>query len=200
MTDLSKYRNKLVRAFTNRASALAPVLQSTVQISEAYDPQSGNSAPAVLPYIAIWDTGATHTVITSKIVSDLGLKPSGKVTVRGVGPAGAPQEHESNTYLINVLLPNNVGITGVRVSENSIEGSDVLIGMDVITSGDLAVTNHNGRTTFTFRVPSCDEIDFVGEIQAHNKLYGQPKPSLSDEERKKARNKRKAETRKKRGH
>lgn len=197
MTDLNKYRNKDVRAFTNRAIALAPILQSTVQISEAYNPQSGNPTPTALPYIAIWDTGATHTVVTSKVVIDLGLKPSGKVTVRGVGPAGAPQEHESNTYLINVFLPNNVGITGVRVSENSIEGSDVLIGMDVITSGDLAITNHNGKTTFTFRVPSCDEIDFVGEIEAHNRLYGQQKPPLSDEERRKARNKRKAEKRKK---
>jgi hypothetical protein len=40
----------------------------------------------------------------------------------------------------------------------------VLIGMDVIGSGDLAITNHNGKTTFTFRVPPCEEIDFVAEL------------------------------------
>jgi uncharacterized protein YchJ len=33
--------------------------------------------------------------------------------------------------------------------------------MDVIAQGDLAVTNFNGHTTFSFRMPSMDEIDFV---------------------------------------
>ena len=37
---------------------------------------------------------------------------------------------------------------------------DVVIGMDVICKGDLAVTNKDGRTTFSFRIPSEVEIDF----------------------------------------
>jgi len=37
---------------------------------------------------------------------------------------------------------------------------DVVIGMDVIGKGDLAVTNLNDKTTFTFRIPSEEEIDF----------------------------------------
>ena len=199
MSTSLKYLNQPVTAFTTRAGAVAPVLQSTVQISEAFDPRSGNPAPIAQPYIAIWDTGATNTVITSKVVTELGLKPSGKVRVHGVGPAGSSQEHDSNTYLVNVFLPNNVGLAGVRVSENALgEGCDVLIGMDVITTGDLAITNHNGKTTFSFRVPSCEEIDFVAEIQEHNRLFGGGKPALASDQQRQLRNKHKAMRKKKR--
>lgn len=130
--------------------------------------------------------------ITSKVATELGLKPSGKVKVRGVGPAGSSQEHDSNTYLVNVFLPNNVGLAGVRVSENAVEGCDVLIGMDVITTGDLAITNHNGKTTFSFRVPLCEEIDFVAEIQEHNRRVGGVKSPLDPDQQRQLRNKRKA--------
>ena len=198
MATFLKYLNKPVTAFTTRAGAIAPVLQSTIQISEAHDPQSGAPAPVAQPYIAIWDTGATNTVITSKVVSELGLRPSGKVKVRGVGPAGIQQEHDSNTYLINVHLPNNVGLIGVRVSENSLEGTDVLIGMDIITAGDLAITNHNGKTTFSFRVPSCEEIDFVGEINEHNRHFSSDKVARTPDDQRKLRNKQKAMKKKRR--
>lgn len=197
MSDLSKYRNKVVRAFTSRAGALAPILLSPVQISEAYDPQPDSPASVVLPYFAIWDTGATSTVITPKVVAELGLKPSGKVMVRGVGPAGAPQAHQSNTYLVNIILPNNVRFVGTRVSENSIEGGDVLIGMDIITAGDLAITNHNGETTFTFCTPSCEEIDFVAEIQEHNRRFA-GKTALTPDQQRQLKNKQKAQRRKNR--
>ena len=42
---------------------------------------------------------------------------------------------------------------------------DVLIGMDVITSGDFAVSNHNGKTVFSFRVPSVETTDYVKKAQ-----------------------------------
>ena len=38
---------------------------------------------------------------------------------------------------------------------------DVLIGMDIIGSGDFAITNHKGKTVFSFRIPSIGRIDFV---------------------------------------
>jgi aspartyl protease len=44
--------------------------------------------PTAMPCIAIWDTGAMGTLITPKVIADLGLKPSGQITVQGVGPAG----------------------------------------------------------------------------------------------------------------
>lgn len=118
--------------------------------------------------------------------------------MRGVGPAGVTQEHDSNTYLVNIFLPNNVGLAGVRVSENAVDGCDVLIGMDVITTGDLAITNHNGKTTFSFRVPPCEEINFVAEINEHNRRVDVGKPALTVEDQRKLKNKQTALRRKSR--
>jgi hypothetical protein len=193
-----KYLNNNARAFTTKASALVNVLHSSVQVSEAFDPGLGAPMPTSMPCIAIWDTGAMGTVITSKVVAGLGLKPSGQITVQGVGPAGTPQSHPANTYLINLFLPNNVALVGVRVAESSVSGCDVLIGMDVISSGDLAITNHNGKTTFTFRIPPCEEIDFVAEITEHNRRFGGGKPALAVEDQRKLKNKQKAIRRKNR--
>ena len=41
----------------------------------------------------------------------------------------------------------------------------VLIGMDVIGFGDFAITNVNGITKVSFRIPSIAEIDYVMESQ-----------------------------------
>jgi len=42
---------------------------------------------------------------------------------------------------------------------------DALIGMDIITVGDFAVSNFNGKTTHSYRTPSAGEIDFVNDIR-----------------------------------
>jgi len=39
-----------------------------------------------------------------------------------------------------------------------------LIGMDIISQSDFAVTAYNGNTKMSFLVPSTHEIDFVQEI------------------------------------
>ena len=37
---------------------------------------------------------------------------------------------------------------------------DAIFGMDIISLGDFAITNQNGQTTFSFRVPSSQTIEF----------------------------------------
>ena len=53
--------------------------------------------------------------------------------------------------------------------------------MDIITRGDFAVTNRGGKTTFSFRIPSQADIDFVKDDNAANQkafvLQRQSKPS-----------------------
>lgn len=181
-----------VFGFTTRATGRVFVLDNQIHVSEAQDLASGTPMPTQKEYRAIWDTGATGTVITPNVVTGLGLQPSGKVTVQGVGQAGTPAQHLCDTYLVNIYLPNNVVIVGVRASENSLADCDVLIGMDIISHGDFAITNHNDKTTWTFRTPPCEEIDFVQEIEQYKRLYGGWKPPLSPEQQRKLRNKRKA--------
>ncbi len=111
----------------------------------------------------LWDTGATGSVITKRVADNLGIKPIGRTKVNH-----ADGSTETNVYLVNIVLPSNVTINGVRVTEGKLTEVDVLIGMDVIRLGDFSITNFNGNTVATFRTPSCHEIDYVKIINDHN--------------------------------
>lgn len=148
--------------FTN--NGIVRVLSSSVLLCEAFDPNSMDESeyPEHKEYIAVWDTGASITCISNTVIKDLSLKPIGPATSYGSGGA-----RESTKHLVNVVLPNRVGFSGINVLQADLvieEESprfDVLIGMDLLSRGDFAVTNHNGKTTFSFRMPSMDRIDFT---------------------------------------
>jgi len=146
------------KSFTAKANGLANSLMSEVGICEAYIPMNVPESdwPKFKGFRAIWDTGATASVITGKVVDELGLKPVGKAKVNHAHGVA-----ETEAYLVNIGLPNQVGFAGIRVTKGDLAGTDVLIGMDIIGQGDFAVTNKDGKTTFSFRVPSVQEIDFT---------------------------------------
>lgn len=112
-------------------------------------------------YTAIWDTGATNTVISKELAEKLNLTPNGIAVCNTAGG-----RIEAKKYLISLKLLNGVEIENIHVTEGIITGSDFLIGMDVITLGDFAISNVEGQTTFTFRIPSCKRVDFVDESNA----------------------------------
>jgi len=134
------------------------VLKSHASISTAFDPRFTTKQPDFTQFTAIWDTGATNTFVSQKVVDDCALKPISITLVHT-----ADQDVLSPVYLANLLLPNKVGFSNLRVARARITGADVLIGMDIINKGDFVVTNKDGKTTFSFRVPSIEEIDFVEE-------------------------------------
>lgn len=102
----------------------------------------------------LWDTGATKSVISSDVARQLGLVPTGTVKVNHAGGVS-----QSPTYVISLFLPNRVALPGVLVSECPPQpGFDLIIGMDVITLGDLAITNVGGKTSFSFRIPSVETV------------------------------------------
>lgn len=129
--------------------------------------------------VSLWDTGATNTCISPKIVRELGLVVTGKTLMYGSTSA-----RETNTYLVDLYLPNHVRVTDVRALEADLEsqGIDVLVGMDIINLGDFAVSNYGGKTSFTFCIPSRKTIDFVKQIETE-KLIG-PKHGKGSRRRK----------------
>jgi uncharacterized protein YchJ len=149
------------QSFTASCKGITRVLRTPVHISQAFHPGHTNNPPQAKKYDAIWDTGATGSVITKQVVNDCGLKPISMTRVQTA--AGI---HLSPIYLINMLLPNNVGLFNMRVTEGILSSADVLVGMDVICRGDFAVTCKDGNTTFSFRLPSQECIDFVKESNA----------------------------------
>ena len=113
----------------------------------------------VIPFYALWDTGATGSMITQAVVEACRLEPRTETTNYHVG--GSLATHE---FVVNIWLPSHACFSGIRVTRGELHGdADVLIGMDIITRGDFAVTNLNGRTKFSFRVPSIADIDFAEE-------------------------------------
>jgi len=176
-------------AFTVNYHRISHILSSQIYIAEPFDPKDLTVKQNWLEYVCIWDTGATGSVISPKVVSDLKLLPTGKTICNTAGG-----QVEQNTFLVNIKLPNNVKFQAVRVTEAPIIGSDALIGMDIISKGDLAVTNKNGITIMSYQWPSGDEIDFVAEI--NRKKLVPSHSNLSDDEKRKARNRRKKESKK----
>ena len=156
-------KGRSFRAFSRRYKGLANVLSSEVSISLPFS-QGVNQLKSKL-INAIWDTGATCSAITKKVANDLGLIPVSKAIV-----STANGSIERNVYLVDALLPNKVNVQGLRVTECSdlMGGFDILIGMDVISLGDFAITNNLGSTLMSFRIPSVSSIDFVKQANLLN--------------------------------
>ena len=147
------------RSLTGAGERLLNVLKSQCGISLAWDPEGGDPQPAITNFEAIWDTGATGCVITQKVVDACGLAPAGRAT-----SFHAHGQTRTDVFMINVRLPNRVMFPGVRAIRGELsDNADILIGMDIINRGDFAVTNLNGKTKFSFRIPSLADIDFVRE-------------------------------------
>jgi predicted aspartyl protease len=143
------------QSFTATGNAIARVLITPVQVGSVFDPASKPPYP-LKAYNGIWDTGATGTVITQKVIDELNLKPISLTKAHG-----ADGEYDTEVYLINLVVPNGLAIQSMRVTKGKLRDVDVLVGMDVISQGDFAVTNFEGRTCFSFRCPSAERIDFV---------------------------------------
>ena len=111
--------------------------------------------------LAQWDTGATNTCISEEIAKKYKLKPI--AFAQSKTPSGtltAPM------YLIDIVLNNEVVFSNWTVMGSKIgaQGIDVLIGMDIISKGDFAISNYNGKTQFSFRLPSQQDVDYKEEF------------------------------------
>lgn len=99
---------------------------------------------------AIFDTGATASMISSDIANELGLIPYGTATISGVHGT-----ESSNIYIIDMIFRNGFKIPNISVSEaGGSAGFDLLIGMDIISKGTMLLSGAHGRTFFYFAYPS----------------------------------------------
>jgi len=137
-------------AFKNDYKVLANELRtlSGITVSSAFN----NTPPLerkIMTIEAIWDTGATNTVIREDLINSLNLIPVGKTANSTAG--GIIEVYQ---YLIDLFLPNDMMVRNLLVTGNShLNSCDALIGMDVICRGDFAVSNTDGKTHFSFCMP-----------------------------------------------
>jgi predicted aspartyl protease len=141
-------------AFTTRFPGRATILFNKIEISKS----TFRGEPVImLPTLAIWDTGANGSCITPLVVQALGLKSFQKAYVHT-----AAGEAIQDVYEVCIHLPNGVSVN-VQVTEVPYLSNDfeALIGMNIISLGDFAVSNFEGLTQMTFRVPSVEHADYA---------------------------------------
>lgn len=103
----------------------------------------------------IIDTGATSSMLTESIANDLGLIPSGTITVSGVHGA-----ENANLYVIDIILGNHFILPDIPVSgAKGDAGFDLLIGMDILSKGEIRLSNQKEKTVFQFGIPSIHRMD-----------------------------------------
>ena len=155
MNDTMKFS-----AFTIKFDKVVDVLVCPVKISLI---TYGQKLPKEhLTLNAMWDTGANCSIVTENVVKRLKMIPVDLIKVFGIRSSTFEK-----VYGIDVYLSNNINFPEIKVSEcKELPGDfDILIGMDIISKGDFAVSNFNGKTVFTFRVPSKETIDFEEEMK-----------------------------------
>ena len=130
-------------------------IQSDLVVVGSGERVAGNRTPVVVK--AIWDTGAYGSVISPRVAQELGLVPVG---VKPIQTANGT--YEAYAYVVDMMLPNKLVIRGVEVSESDLKVCDALIGMDIMSLGDMKVTN-KPSTKFIFRIPAEGDTPLVSD-------------------------------------
>lgn len=152
------------RAFTVEYKALVNSLVTDVVIISAFDDTKKQT------FKAIWDTGATHSVITESVLNQLSLFAIDNTTVSGVNSRKIVP-----VTLVHIGLPNKILIPNHRVSVCDISGGDMLIGMDIISCGDFSICTGDNKTLFSFAIPpfetKIDLVDKADKINTRNRKH-----------------------------
>lgn len=151
-------------SLTVKSGGIRNRLVSKCWIYESWTPEDNSPQPPRKQYDALWDTGAMRSLVTKRVVDDLGLPAEGYTNVFHVGGSATnvPQ------YYINLVVVTGVHFPNLQVVQGEFPGTDVIIGMDIINRGDFAVSNRNDATSFSFRVPSVADFDFVKDDEAES--------------------------------
>lgn len=145
---------------TNRGTLRDIVTQAG--ISPAFDTSTVvNNDPRIFYTKALWDTGATGSVITKTLAEKLGLIAFSKSRMTHAG--GTTWQ---NVYKVHIYLPNGIAMGDVNVAEcaDNARQFDFIIGMDIITRGDFSITHKGNESLVSFRIPSAEKsIDYTIE-------------------------------------
>lgn len=160
-----------INALSRRFKGISNQITTLVEVK---NPISGE----IIATQAIWDTGATNSVVTEEAAKKIGLASFGMASVNGVHGL-----KKVNRYFVNITLHNKSVSLDIPVTECSSliddESIGVLIGMDIISLGDFVITN-SINTVMSFRIPSIQEIDFVEGIKVSQPIVSTKLPSRND--------------------
>lgn len=170
---MSDNKQTQIHALTRAYQEISRVITSPISV---YNTLTG----ATEQTNAIWDTGATGSVITKSLATSLGLISIGQMRVKGVHG----YKDGINVYPVKIVLNNQNVVFTIPVTEceqlTDDDSCRFLIGMDIISKGDFAITNFLGKTIMTYRVPSIQKMDFVDGIKSHTPIVSDKIPGRND--------------------
>lgn len=114
-------------------------------------------------FSALWDTGATTTMVAPRVVQAANLDECGYMSVTGVhGETRDLKAYRAAIVLSEkpLLTPdeNTIAFHEAKVAmferDDQIRGVDVIIGMDLMLCGDFWVSGTNGERWFSFCYPA----------------------------------------------
>ena len=138
-------------AFTLKADKRVPFLELEVLLTYPEQREPATRTKALL------SISEPQSQVSQLIVDALGLDP---VSVR----EGEPQQY----CKVDLFLPNRIRCASMPVLLNSKlpKGRDCIIGMDLLSMGDLSLSGAEGGTLFSFRLPAQGGQDYVKIIDA----------------------------------
>ena len=140
-------------AFTIKADGPMAIILLDVQVGLVAAPGRVPVPESLHKCRAAWNTGIRRSRISDKIVETLGLRP------RSEGKPGNAEQ-----YLVDIYLPNKIRFAAVvadKMAKTDATAVECVIGMDIIRHGDCSVAHKDGKTMFSFRVPSLGGVDYV---------------------------------------
>jgi predicted aspartyl protease len=110
------------------------------------------------PVKALIDTGATCSGIKQSFVKTINPTVYGYANIKTL-----QGEFLSSIYKVDIRFPTGLTARNIRISEFfTAQEFDIIIGMDILRLGDMAITNAKNNTVFSFRVPPAKKhIDFT---------------------------------------
>lgn len=105
---------------------------------------------------ALWDTGANITCISTRLAEKLKLESFDEAMLS----VANNEIFRAKTYYVQLNM-GEFSIPFIKVLGLPMDKSkDIIIGMDVISKGDLSITNYAGKTVLSFREPSMGTVDY----------------------------------------
>lgn len=154
-----------MEAITQHFGSIVLAIELDCVISAPHTPAT--PSPTKISIKATVDTGCMITSIKKSVLDRLGLHPIG--TAKQVGTGGGLVN--SYPYLLDIELPNNIEFHGLYVHGLENMPVDMLIGMDILTFGDLVITNSNNETVLNFQIPATHKRFNFEEDVKYKKIY-----------------------------
>lgn len=96
---------------------------------------------------ALVDTGSSQCCISRRVIDALELYPVGRADV-----LTANGTISKDIYYVDLQIQDSIILYGLDAFYIDDSNFDFIIGMNVISQGDMQILNRNGTTTFSFGI------------------------------------------------